>query len=52
VATRIDVRAVRGNRLHSFDPTGVPNAVFFAHVLARAATRDGVQVDGYQGAWP
>jgi hypothetical protein len=51
VATRIDVRVVRRNRLHYFDPTGVPNAIFFAHVLARAATRNGVQVDGYQGAW-
>lgn len=50
VATRIDVRVVRRNRLHYFDPTGVPNAIFFAHVLARAATRNGVQVDGYQRA--
>jgi hypothetical protein len=49
VATRIDVRTVRRNRLHYFDPTGVPNAIFFAHVLARAATRNGVQVDGYPG---
>jgi hypothetical protein len=51
VPTRIDVHAVRRNRLHYFDPTGVPNAIFFAHVLARAATRNGVQVDGYQGTW-
>jgi hypothetical protein len=29
----------------------VPNAIFFAHVLARAATRNGAQVDGYQGIW-
>jgi hypothetical protein len=29
----------------------VPHAIFFAHVLARAATRNGVLVDGYQGAW-
>jgi hypothetical protein len=51
VTTRIDVRAVRRNRLHYFDPTGVPNAIFFAHVLARAATRNGAQVDGYHGSW-
>ncbi len=48
VATRIDIRVIRKNRLHYFDPTGIPNAIFFAHVLARAATRNGVQVDGYQ----
>jgi hypothetical protein len=35
-------------RGHCFDQTGIPNAIFFAHVLARAATRNGVQVDGYQ----
>jgi hypothetical protein len=34
--------------LHYFDPTGIPNAIFFAHVLARAASHHGVQVDGYQ----
>jgi hypothetical protein len=47
VVTRIDVRAIRGNRLHYFDPSGIPNAIFFAHVLARAAKRNGVAVDGY-----
>ena len=46
--TRIDVRVIRKKRLHYFDPAGIPNAVFFAHVLARAALRGGVQVDGYQ----
>jgi len=50
VITRIDIRVVRRNRLHYFDPSGVPNAVFLAHVVARAAMRSGVQVDGYQGA--
>jgi hypothetical protein len=49
VATRIDIRVVRRNRLHYFDPSGIPNAIFFAHALARAAMRNGVQVDGYQG---
>jgi hypothetical protein len=50
VATRIDVRLVRKNRLHYFNPTTVPNAIFLAHVLARAAARNGVQVDGYREA--
>jgi hypothetical protein len=47
VATRIDIRVVRRNRPHYFDPSGIPNAIFSAHVLARAAMRNGVQVDGY-----
>jgi hypothetical protein len=50
VITRIDIRVVRRNRLHHFDPSGIPNAIFFAHVLAHAAMRNGVQVDGYQQA--
>jgi hypothetical protein len=33
VAARIDIRVIRKNRLHYFDPTGIPNAIFFAHVL-------------------
>jgi hypothetical protein len=49
MTTRIDVRVAYKNRLHHFDPSGVPNAIFFAHALARAAVQNGVQVDGYQG---
>jgi hypothetical protein len=48
VASRIDIRVIRKSRLHYFDPTRVPNAIFFAHVLARAATRNGIRVDGYE----
>jgi len=47
--TRIDVVEVRTNRVYRFDPSGVPNAIFLAHVLARAATRNGVAVHGYDG---
>jgi hypothetical protein len=50
VATRIDVRAVSRFRLHIFNPSKIPNAIFLAHVLARAAARNGVAVDGYDGA--
>ena len=50
VPTRIDIQVIRRNRLHYFDPSGVPNAIFFAHALARTAMRNGVPVDGYQGA--
>jgi hypothetical protein len=49
VTTRIDIRVARKDRLHHFDPSGLPNAIFFAHALARAAVQNGVRVDDYQG---
>jgi hypothetical protein len=44
----IETVTIKLTRLHYFDPTRVPNAIFFAHVLARAATHNGIRVDGYE----
>lgn len=37
-------------RLHYFDPSGIPNGIFFAHVVAHAAMRNGGPTDGSQVA--
>jgi hypothetical protein len=52
LTTRIDVTLLpqkRRSRYRRFDPSGIPNAIFFAHLIAHAAARHGVRVDGYEG---
>lgn len=36
----------RKERLHHFDPGGIPDGIFFAHAVARAAMRNGVPAVG------
>jgi hypothetical protein len=47
VVTKIDIIDRKG-RPRTFDPSGIPNGIFLAHLIAHAAARNGIQVDGYQ----
>jgi hypothetical protein len=51
VVTRMDLRKDRkGWWSHDYcDPSGVPNAIFLADLIAYAARQRGVRVDGYAG---
>jgi hypothetical protein len=48
VATKIDIIGHKRSRSRTFDPSGIPNGIFLAHLIAHAATRNGIRVDGYQ----
>jgi hypothetical protein len=48
VVTKIDIIGRKRSQSRTFDPSGIPNGIFLAHLIAHAAARNGIQVDGYQ----
>jgi hypothetical protein len=50
VITRMDLRKAGKGRLHNYcDPSGVPNGIFLADLIAHAARQRGIRVGGYAG---
>jgi hypothetical protein len=47
VTTRMDLRKGRKGSHHYCDPSGVPNGIFLADLIAHAARQRGVLVEGY-----
>jgi hypothetical protein len=51
LTTRMDLRKAGKGRSHDYcDPSGVPNGIFLADLIAHAARQRGVRVEGHAGS--